>query len=154
MTARRVAHATFSVTRDYAASPARVFAAHVEEAAKRRWFVEGEGWETFEYRLDVRAGGSEFWRGAFQGGPEIANQVVYIDVIENERLIFCYEMSLGGERMSASLATIEITPHNKGARLTFTEQGAYLDGFSDNAAAGREEGTRELLEKLAAEVEG
>ena len=50
-----------------------------------------------------------------------------------------------------SLATIEITPVDGGSRLTFTEHGAY---FGDpTALAGREEGTRWLLESLAAELD-
>lgn len=34
--------------------------------------------------------------------------------------------------------------------MTFTEQGAFLDGYDD--PAGREEGTRELLDKLGASL--
>ena len=39
-----------------------------------------------------------------------------------------------------------------GTRLTFTEQGAYLD--DPEAAANREAGTRALIDALAKEVEG
>jgi hypothetical protein len=44
-----------------------------------------------------------------------------------------------------------ITPAGSGARVVYTEQGAFLDG-SDNLE-GRLEGTRELFEKLAEELE-
>ncbi len=43
-----------------------------------------------------------------------------------------------------------LEPAGAGARLTFAEQSVFLDG--DDNAAQREEGTRELLESLAAEV--
>ncbi len=39
MTERSVTHATFVVERLYDASPARVFAAWADPAAKRRWFT-------------------------------------------------------------------------------------------------------------------
>ena len=45
MTADPIVHASFTIERSYAASPARVFAAFADPAQKRRWFAEGEGWE-------------------------------------------------------------------------------------------------------------
>ena len=47
-------------------------------------------------------------------------------------------------------ATVDLKPAGKGTNLTFTEQGAFLDGFDD--AAGRERGTVELLDALGAEL--
>ncbi len=41
MTDRSVTHATFVVERRYDASPARVFAAWADPAAKARWFARG-----------------------------------------------------------------------------------------------------------------
>lgn len=151
MPARRIDHATFTITRDFKAPPARVFAAHTSREARTRWYAGGEGWETFEFKDDVRAGGRELWRGRFRGGPEIRNNTVYFDVAENERLIFAYEMYVAGTRISASLATIEFEPKGSGTRLTFTD-GAYLD--DPNAAANRKSGTGGLLEALAKEVDG
>jgi uncharacterized protein YndB with AHSA1/START domain len=150
--ASKVDHATFTITRDFKAPPARVFVAHTSRDAKMRWQAGGEGWETFEFTVDVRPGGREVWRGSFRGSPEIRNNVSYFDVVENERLIFGYEMYVGEKRISVSLATIEFEPGGPGTRLTFTEQGAYLD--DPEAAANREAGTRALIEKLAKEVEG
>ena len=60
-------------------------------------------------------------------------------------------MDLDGQRISVSLATIEFKPAGKGTKLIFTEQGAFLDGY-DNVA-GREHGTRELLDSLGRELE-
>ena len=39
MSARSTQHATFVIERTYAASPARVFNAFADRAAKARWFV-------------------------------------------------------------------------------------------------------------------
>ncbi len=46
---------------------------------------------------------------------------------------------------------MEFEPAGGGTKLVFTEQGAFLDGH-DNVAS-REEGTRELLEALARELD-
>ena len=51
-------------------------------------------------------------------------------------------------KLSVSLATIEFEPAAKGTKLILTEQGAYLDGGFDGNA-GREKGTRGLIDNLA-----
>lgn len=146
-----VAHATFTIERTYDnASPARVFRAFADPAFKRRWFLEGEGWEVEEYVSEFRVGGRELSRFRYQGGPEIINETVYQDIIPERRIIIAYWMTIGGERISVSLATMQFEPAGDGTRLVFTEQGAYLDGLS--TAQDREEGTRELLECLDREL--
>lgn len=145
-------HSTFRLERAYQASPARVFRAFAETEAKRRWFVEGEGWEVLEYAADFRVGGREHSRFSFQGGPVIENETVYLDILPDERLVFAYRMATDAGPMSASLTTIELVPQGGGTLLVQTEQGAYLDGSDDGTE--REAGWRELLEALAREVEG
>jgi hypothetical protein len=56
-------------------------------------------------------------------------------------------MRIDGVKISASLATLQFKPVAGGARLTLTEQGAFLDGYDD--AGSREEGSAELLEQVA-----
>lgn len=144
-------HASFTITREFKAPPKRVFEAHTQEAAKRRWFVEAEGFETYQYSLDARVGGREIWRGSHQGGAEITNNTYYLDLVTNERIIIAYEMTIGGKRISASLATIAIEPTASGSKLTYTEHGAFLDGL--DKVQDREFGCRLLMDALAKEVE-
>jgi uncharacterized protein YndB with AHSA1/START domain len=147
-----VAHATFSVERIYAQSPARVFAAFADEATKRRWFAEGEGWEIFEYSLDFRVGGAETSRFRYGDGPEVRLDAVVQDIIPDRRIVLVYRMAMGPKPLSVSLATMELAPSGKGTRLTYTEQGAYFD-TSIASAKGHEEGCRGLFERLAAELQ-
>jgi uncharacterized protein YndB with AHSA1/START domain len=147
MTANPVVHATFTIERSYAASPARVFAAFADPAQKRRWFAEGEGWEVEQFDVDFRVGGFERSRFRFQGGPPITNDSVYQVIQPNERIILAYAMAIDGAPLSGSLLTMEFVPEGTGTKLVFTEQGAYLDG--KDGPIHREEGSRELLETLA-----
>lgn len=147
MTERSVVHHTFTIERIYPNAPERVFAAFADPAQKRQWFVEGEGWEIYEYNLDQRIGGWERSSFSFQGGPRIRNDCLFCDVVPNQRLVFCYSMSMGEHPFSASLATITFEPTAKGTRLVYTEQGTYLDG--GDQAGPREAGCRELFDKLA-----
>jgi hypothetical protein len=53
-------------------------------------------------------------------------------------------------RISVSVATIEFVETNDGTTLTWTEQGAYLDGFDgEDAARLRQGATSEMLDGLA-----
>ena len=87
-----------------------------------------------------------------QGRTDPRFNAIYQDIVENERIIYAYEMHIGDKRISVSLATIVLKPDGSGTRLVFTEQGAFLDGFDD--PAGRERGTRDLLEALGKSLEG
>ena len=151
MTERSVTHSTFRIERVYDASPEQVFAAYADPAARRRWFVEGEGWDIESCELDFRQGATEYSTFRFRGGPLIRNDTTYHDVVENQRFVFSYTMVVGDNRISASLSTVELTPEGRRTRHVYTEQGAYLDGH-DNVAQ-REEGCRQLFEALALELE-
>lgn len=146
-----VIHGTFSIERTYPQPPARVFFAHSDQAMKRRWLAEGEGWDVSKFTLDFRVGGEEISRFQFQGGPEITYDAIIQDIVPNQRIVFAYRMSVAGHPISVSLATIELSAAGKGTLLRYTEQGTY---FGDpNAPASREHGSREILEKLGAELE-
>lgn len=150
-TEQSVAHGTFSIERSYPQSAAKVFAAFATKATRRRWFVEGDGWEVFEFTFDFRVGGNETSRFSYKGGPEIRNDTMFHDIVPERRIVFAYRMSVGDSPISVSLTTIELTPSGRGTLLRYTEQGAFLDGADQ--LAGREIGCRDLLDKLAQELE-
>jgi len=144
-------HSTFSVKRIYPASPARVFAAFANPETKRRWFVEGEGWEIDEFSMDFRIGGREFSRFRFQGGEPTSNETIYLDIVPDQRIVFTFTMLSGHRHISISLATVEFTPAGKGTQLFYTEQGVFFD--VTDKLANRKAGTRELLDKLGEELD-
>ena len=146
MAERSVALATFSIERTYDSPPAKVFHAFADPAVKRRWFAEGEGWEVEEFNVDFKVGGHERSPFRFRGGAPIRNDTTYHDIVPNERIIIAYTMTIGDNRISASLATFEFKPDGKGTRLACTEQGAFLDGL--DSVGPREAGWRDLLAAL------
>ena len=150
-TATFTEHATFTIERDYPVPPARVFRAWADPEAKQRWFFCHEDWRPVGHALDFRAGGSERVDSYPSDGDEVhAYRAHYYDVVQDERIVYAYEMYLGGKRMSVSLVTVLFEPRAGGTRMTFTEQLAMFDERWD--AAGRELGTREGLEHLAKEL--
>jgi uncharacterized protein YndB with AHSA1/START domain len=145
-----VFHSTFSVERTYPSPPARVFAAFSNQATKRRWFAEGEGWQVDEFTLDFRVGGYEISRFRFKGGAPMGNDTIYLDIVPDQRIVIAYTMTVADMRISVSLATMEFTRSGGGTRLVYTEQGAFFEG--EHAAKQRENGCRWLLEQLADEL--
>jgi uncharacterized protein YndB with AHSA1/START domain len=146
MSKRSATHATFVIERTYDAPPARVFHAFADPAAKARWFSGPEEWGPSEHELDFRVGGREISSGGPPGGPTHRYDARYQDIVPNERIVSTYAMYLDGTRISVSLATVQLEPEGAGTRLTYTEQGVFLDGYDD--AGQREHGTRELLGAL------
>jgi uncharacterized protein YndB with AHSA1/START domain len=146
MAERSVVHTTFTLERSYAAPPAKVFKAFADPAIKRRWFVEGEGWAVEEFTGEFKVGGFERSRFRFKGGEPVRNDTSYHDVVPNERIIFAYTMTIGENRISSSLATLQFKPSGAGTQLIFTEQGAFLDGL--DSAGPREGGWKGLLDAL------
>ena len=151
MTERTATHGTFTLERVYDAAPAPVFKAWADPAIKARWFVGPSDWQLLERSIDFRIGGKERLSGRKGSGIVSTFDAVYHDIVPEQRLIYCYDMRLDQVHISASLATIVLTPAGAGTRLTFTEQAVFLDGYDDSGS--RERGTRILLEQLGRELE-
>jgi uncharacterized protein YndB with AHSA1/START domain len=144
------AHSVFTIERVFKATPAQLFGAFTDEAAKARWFGAGAGYTILERVMDVRPGGRERAKGRWANGTVSTFDAVYFDVTPNERLVYAYEMHLDDRRISVSLATVEIQAVEAGTRLTITEQGAFLNGYEDGGV--RERGTNMLVDRLAASL--
>jgi uncharacterized protein YndB with AHSA1/START domain len=145
-----VTHSTFVIERSYPTTPERVFAAFADPLKKRRWFAEGESFGVREFEMDFRVGGSEHSRFHMKDGTPLANDTSYHDIEPNRRIVFAYTMSVAGRRISASLATVELLPTEKGTDFVYTEQAAFFEG-SDGAKI-REAGWSGLFEQLAKEL--
>jgi uncharacterized protein YndB with AHSA1/START domain len=151
MTERSVTHATFTIERNYDAPPKRVFNAFADPAIKTEWFAGPPEWDNQPGEFDFRVGGRETNSGGPKGGPVSSFEARYYDIVPDERIIFAYDMLADEKRISVSLTTIELEPAGTGTRLTFTEQGAFLEGYDDPSE--RERGTRELLDALGRALE-
>ncbi|HEX2436258.1 MAG TPA: SRPBCC family protein [Solirubrobacterales bacterium] len=147
-TDRSVNHSTFVVERTFDAAPPRVFAAWADPEAKARWFGNPDQ-GVAEYELDFQVGGREYNRGEVEG-QEYTYEARYQDIVPDERIVYAYDMHVGDRRISVSLGTVELEPEGDGTRLTYTEQGAYLDGL--DTPEQRQSGTGGLFDALAEEL--
>jgi len=157
VTVHSVIHHTFVIERTYAATPSTVFAAFASEEAKN-WGDTGdlepvEEQQAGQTEFDFRVGGRERFSHKRQD-TIYRYDATYYDIVPDTRLVYSYEMYADEMRTSVSLATIEFSKNREGTALTWTEQGAYLDGFDGpEAGALREGGTGQMLDLLTGYLE-
>jgi uncharacterized protein YndB with AHSA1/START domain len=152
-------HASFTVTRDYPHSLENVFRAFADADTKRRWAgsrnTQAPSGFTSDFRIDGRESSFFHLPDAAHLPPHIRGQLitqeaVFQDIIDRERIVYAYRMSIGGVCMSVSLATVEFARTAAGTRLIFTEQGSYFDNA--DGAAMRAQGWNGLLDSLGREL--
>ncbi|UNX54758.1 SRPBCC domain-containing protein [Georgenia sp. TF02-10] len=141
-----VAHAGFTLTRDYPVPIAELWAAFAVEERKRAWFGGGDEWTPGEWRFDFRVGGLDVDEARFHDGVLSRYEARYTDIVELTRIVTSYDMWIDGRHISTSVASFEFEDLGDQARLTHTEHGVHLDGLDDGAS--REHGSRLLLDAL------
>jgi uncharacterized protein YndB with AHSA1/START domain len=134
----------FIIERRYDAKPARVFAAFTDREIKQRWMGCDAVAAPVIEQLDFRVGGREVSRGAGADGEHLF-EGTYLDIVPERRFIFAFVMHVGRRKLSASLATVELSPDGEGTRLIFNEQGVY---FGEDGWAEREEGTTAGMDQM------
>ena len=132
-----------------------MFTAFADPARKRRWFAEGASHEVEEFTMEFRVGGGERLRYRFKEGTPfkglvIANEGSYHDIVPDRRVVTASSMSFGGQRISTTLVTIELSPAGQGTALVCTHQGVFYEGADGPQI--REAGWRALLDGLALEL--
>ncbi|HYD28038.1 SRPBCC family protein [Brevundimonas sp.] len=147
MTDQRLYFGAFTIERRYDAAPGRVFRAFSDRELKQRWMGCEEVTAPIIETLDFRVGGREVSRGGGGDGAVHLFEGTYLDIVPDSRFVFAFVMHVGGRKLSASIASVEVLPDGRGARLIFNEQGVYLgeDGWAE-----REEGTAFGMDQLAA----
>ncbi len=139
-------HATFVVERSYPVPVSAVWHALSDNHARDQWFGGGAEFDVREKSHEFRVGGHGVEDGQWRGGPTSRFVSTYTDIVDQQRMVFAYDMWVDDRHMSTSLTTIVVEPDADGTRLTYTEQAVHLDGL--DTVEGREEVTRELLDNL------
>lgn len=152
MTLSTATHDTFVIKRTYDSPAASVFRAWADPNHKARWFAGSADALGNGYELDFKVGGWEVNRGGPPDGPVYTYSAQFRDIVVDQRIVSTSEMFADDTLMSVTLATVEFRESGGRTQLVLTEQGVFLDGHE--TAAQREEGTRSLLDSLAASLAG
>jgi len=145
---RSQTHATFVLERTYPVAVQAVWHALSDNAVRDQWFGGGPQFDIGDKSHEFRIGGHAVEDGQWHGGPRSRFVSTYTDIVENQRIVFTYDMWVDDRHISTSLTTIALEPEPKGTRLSYTEQGVHFDGL--DSPEGREEGTAGLLDALGA----
>lgn len=143
-------HTSFEIDRTFSATPDAVFRAWADADAKRQW-SDCHADNTVEFSLDFRPLCRETHRVLDPVHGEQVVEKVFFDIVPDKRIIFSYDITVAGKRLSVSLVTVEFSGDGGGTRMLYTEQLAYLDGHHDLAM--RIHGTKEGLDRLRLVVE-
>ncbi len=139
-------HGSFTLERSFDAAVATVFQAWADKDAKARWFAPPAACTDVIRTQNFEVSGRDRFKATWPGGRITEFNCEYRDIVENERIVYVYDMHLDGKKISVSLATILFAKSGKGTKLTVTEQGVFLDGYDDSGS--REQGTNQLLDAL------
>lgn len=134
-----VSHETFTIERVYPNCLAHVWASWSVREKKAAWM----GDDALE--MDFRPGGEE--RGGFEDarGTHV-NAGRYFEIVEQERIVLAYSMSVNGRVHSVSLATVLFFDEGGGTRVRYSEQMCVIP--PSDGVAGRRAGWEHLLEAL------
>lgn len=138
----------FTIERRFRQSPVQTFQAFADPDLRQRWFRVPNSWTENEWSLDFRVGGGELNAGRDERDNHHLFRSRFHDIVNDERIVFAYDMRLDGRLTSVSLTTVELSTDGTGTHLIFTEHGAFLNALED--PADREHGTRLLLDRLEA----
>ena len=149
---RSQTHANFVIERNYPVPVHDVWRALSENEARDHWFSAEPTFDASEKSHDFRVGGGGIEDGQWHGGPRSRFVSTYTDIVDDQRIVFTYDMWVDDRHLSTSLTTVAVEADGGGTRLTYTEQGVHFDGL--DSVEGREEGTRGILDKLGEYLAG
>ncbi len=137
---------TLRVSRRFAASRERVFAAWTDPASMRQWFAP-KGMTIPELEMDVRVGGT--YRMAMQGAdgdPSVAVGT-FREINPPERLVFTWDWE-GDAEFPETLVTVEFHERSDGTEIVLTHEGLP----SEESRSGHKDGWASILERFDEQV--
>ncbi len=107
------------LTRIIAAPRARLFRAWTEPGLLKQWFAPLP-WTTPHAVLDVRPGGASLVVMRDPDGNEIPNRGVYLEVVENERIVFTDAYTMAWEPSAKPLMTVILSFGDEHGKTRYT----------------------------------
>jgi len=115
-------HATLVFEREIFASPAAVFAAIADPAARELWGPPSDAAVLIYEDADFGEGGLDRFRCGPKANPYVRGVTRYLDVVPERRVISSETLVADGRRLCVSLATLELVADGDKTRLKNTSQ--------------------------------
>jgi uncharacterized protein YndB with AHSA1/START domain len=143
-------HATLVFERSFDVPPARVFEAFADPQARMRWGTPSADTALVYLETDFRVGGRDVSRCGHTGNLIFHVENRYVDIVADRRIVSTEIVSLGEQRLSVALITVDIKASGKGTHLVLTDQIVALDG--SDLIAGNCAGLNAALDNLEREL--
>ena len=134
--------------------PEKVFRAWTDPELLKQWFAPSP-WTTPTAKQDVRSGGSSLIVMRDPDGNEFPNHGVYLEVIENKRLVFTDAFTTAWEPSEKPFMTVVVTFEEQDGQTKYTARVQHWT-IADREAhekMGFHQGWTMCAEQLAALVE-
>jgi len=135
-------------------APNLVWAAWTRPEYVKQWFTPAP-WQTVDCKIDLRAGG--VFRTVMRSpeGQEFPNEGCYLEVIENEKLVWTAALKPGYRPQTATsellfTAVILLRPHGAGTKYTAIAIHGDEEGARKHATMGFHDGWGKALDQLIA----
>lgn len=132
----------------------KVFKAWTDPALLKQWFTP-RPWTTTVVETDVRPGGSSLVVMRGPDGTEFSNRGVYLEVVDNERLVFTDAFTKAWEPADKPFMTVVLTFEDVDGKTHYTARVRHWT-VADREAherMGFHQGWAQCAEQLAALVE-
>lgn len=142
------------LTRMIDAPPAKVFKAWTDPALLQKWFTP-KPWTAPVVEADVRPGGASLVVMRGPDGTEFPCHGVYLEVVENERLVFTDAFTKAWEPSEKPFMTVIVTFENVGGKTRYTARARHWTTADVEAheKMGFHPGWSQCAEQLAELVE-
>jgi uncharacterized protein YndB with AHSA1/START domain len=142
------------LTRLIAAPRAKLFKAWTDPALMKQWFAP-RPWTTPVVETDPRPGGAIYIVMRGPDGQEFPNRGVYLEVVENARLVSTDAFVKAWEPAEKPFMTLELTFEDQGGTTKYTARARHWTVADREAheAMGFHQGWAICAEQLAALVE-
>lgn len=143
-----ILHETFTFERTIAAPPSLIFKAWADPAAREIWGPPSNT-DTLKYtKTDFRVGGTDSCLCGPKDNMSYQVDSHYLDIVEDQRLIFTESIQTEGILLSSSLATIALDDTGTATQMQVTVQLVSLMG--DEVMQGVQSGWTVALGNLEA----
>lgn len=139
--ASAVQHATLVFERELSAPVTAVFEAYASATLRARWGAPSDTAVILYDAEDFREGGIDRYRCGSKHDPNIHVTTHYLEIVENQRIVYSETITTAGRRLCAALTTVELAPYERGTWLKNTIQvasfigAAMIDGHKAGHAA-------------------
>jgi uncharacterized protein YndB with AHSA1/START domain len=133
--------------------PNLIWAAWTQPEHLKKWFAP-KPWTTSHCEIDLRVGGGCSTTMRSPEGQEFPNMGCYLEIIENEKLVFT-DALLPGFRPAPNpffTAIIELEPHDNGTKYTVHAVHKDIEGRKKHEAMGFFEGWGTVMDQMVQEI--